>query len=77
MNGEDEGGRLVMLGNAEEDGGYISPEFDLPSESDEESSPPAGGKNNRLPQSKKRKVDVHDAMDEDEELALRLLRRRS
>jgi ATP-dependent RNA helicase DDX10/DBP4 len=79
MNGDGEGGTIATLEPDSEDDGYVSPDFDLPSESNEEPLPPAKGKRNFREEpspTKKRKVDIHDDMNEDEELALRLLRRR-
>ncbi|KXN89416.1 ATP-dependent RNA helicase DBP4, partial [Leucoagaricus sp. SymC.cos] len=77
--GDDEIGPVVTLGSVEEDSGYVSPEFDLPSESEEEASYPANGKRQAVedhPPAKKRKVDDDEDIDDDEELALRLLSRR-
>lgn len=76
MNGEDEGGAVAMLESAGEDDGYVSPEFDLPPESDEEMPPPGRQSFVERPPSKKRKVDNDEDLDDEEELALRLLRQR-
>lgn len=66
-----------MLGGSDnEDDGYKSPEFDLPSDSDEEPSgpPPKRSWAPQSPPTKKRRTEP--ALDDDEELALSLLRRR-
>lgn len=79
-HGTDDGGTIVGTAPPEEDDGYVSPDFDLPSESEvEDKSPPVQAKKDSLgerPPSKKRKVDIDEDIDEDEELALRLLRQR-
>lgn len=73
----EEGGPVVELALTDDNDGYVSPEFDLPSESENE-APRAKGANGlleSLPPNKRRKVDVDEDIDE-EELALRLLRQR-
>ena len=68
------GAAIAALGAADdEDDGYVSPEFDLPSESEDEPAPPpskrargAAGKGNK---------DISRTLADEEELALRLLSR--
>ena len=62
---------MATLGPIEGDDGYVSPEFDLGSDSEEEASPKKLG-GDRV-QSKKRRLDNDVDMEGDEELALRLL----
>ncbi|KAF5348907.1 hypothetical protein D9756_009812 [Leucocoprinus leucothites] len=79
INGDDEGGPVAVIEPTEEGDGYVSPEFDLPSESDEEPSsftPRKRATFEERPASKKRKVDADEDMGDDEELALHLLRQR-
>jgi ATP-dependent RNA helicase DDX10/DBP4 len=71
----DEGGPVLAGATLEKDDGYVSPEFDLPSESEEEEAQPRSSFQGHLP-NKKRRLEAGDDMDEDEELALRLLRQR-
>jgi len=73
MNGEDEGAPAALLESADEDGGYVSPEFDLPSDGEGEPSIPRRGMFGELTLGKKRKVHVDEDMDNEEQLALRLL----
>lgn len=60
-----------MLAAADEDDGYASPEFDLPSESEDEPEPPT--KRARGAESK-RGATGKNSLAADEELALQLLR---
>lgn len=68
-----------MLGpSSDDDDGYVSPEFDLPSESEDDEPagpPPKRSWAREEPPSKKRKT-VDHGLEDDEELALSLLRRR-
>ena len=71
MDDEDMGPSLMPVD--EDDDGYVSPEFDLPPDSDEEDTAPPPAKRaraNGIPKGRNAPRTVED----DEELALRLLR---
>jgi len=58
-----------------DDGGYISPEFDLPSDEDEDLPPPT--KRNKTSGSKSGGPHpLHSTLEDEEELALQFLRKR-
>lgn len=63
-----------MLDGVAEDDRYVSPEFDLPSASDEDESPPAKRKRHSGKKDRPPKGSMDNIADE-EELALALLRR--
>ncbi|KAF7292788.1 RNA helicase [Mycena indigotica] len=64
------GGKSAVAMGAEEDDGYVSPEFDLPSEDSDDAGQELWA---RPPPEKRRKTGT-ETLEEDEELALRLLR---
>ncbi|XP_006455286.1 hypothetical protein AGABI2DRAFT_153325 [Agaricus bisporus var. bisporus H97] len=75
----DGGGPILGGAPSEEEDGYVSPEFDLPSESEEDEALPTRNNKNtprENSRNKKRKLEVGDDIDDDEELVLRLLRQR-
>ncbi|KAH9928023.1 DEAD-domain-containing protein [Epithele typhae] len=61
----------IVAGPSDDDGGYISPEFDLPSESEGEAEA-----DERQPPSKKARTHVVSRLAEEEELVLQMLRSR-
>lgn len=74
MNGEDEEAPIALLKSANEDDGYISPDFDLPSDDKDESTPTQRRKMfGGYPSSKKRKFHADEDMDDEEQFALSLL----
>ncbi|TFY67036.1 hypothetical protein EVJ58_g1894 [Rhodofomes roseus] len=68
------GGMVATLEPVDEDDGYVSPEFDLPSESEDE-APPAKRSKASTNQVRKRDAGA-TTLEEEEELALQLLRSR-
>lgn len=62
----------AVLAPMSDDDGYESPEFDLPSENEHSDGPPAA---KRSKPSKVSSNDVEPTLEDEEELALRLLRR--
>lgn len=74
MNGEDEEAPIALLKSANEDDGYISPDFDLPSDDKDEPTPTQRRKMfGGYPSSKKRKFHADEDMDDEEQFALSLL----
>ena len=78
MGYADGGANVAMLAPPDEDDGYVSPEFDLPSESEDEAPPAKRHKHSKKgPGSKGRQPGTGAAtLEEEEELALQLLRSR-
>ena len=79
MDGPRLGGGPTLALSEDEDDGYVSPEFDLPdsgSEDERDTGPPpkrgSGKSRHESPPIKKRKTE-HNALEDEEELALRLL----
>ena len=74
----DTGAPVAMLAPPDEDDGYVSPEFDLPSESEDDAPPAKRNKpSHKQPDGKARKPDTGaTTLEEEEELALQLLRSR-
>jgi len=74
MNGEDKEAPIALLESANEDDGYISPEFDLRSDAKDEPIPAQRRKMfGGYPSSKKQKFHADKDMDDEEQFALSLL----
>jgi ATP-dependent RNA helicase DDX10/DBP4 len=79
MQGDLEGpsaGVAALGGTASDDDGYVSPEFDLPSEDEDEHEEPRPNKKRKQGRSAKQPSAEEGSVpfEDDEELALRLLR---
>lgn len=74
MNGEDEEAPIALLEPANEDDGYVSLEFDLPSDDKDEPTPTQRRKmSGGYSSSKKRKFHADEDMYDEEQFALSLL----
>ena len=71
---EDDG--RAELAPADDDGGYVSPDFDLPSASEEEEVPPPSKRSRQAGKGRKESSGAGQELADEEQLALQVLRGR-